>query len=532
MENNVDKEDGRWDPSSGSYESGSDSGLERASGTEMDEQRKQNLAYQYLCHLEEAKVWMEACLKEDLPETTELEEYMRNGVHLAKLGNFFAPKVVPHRRIFDKELKHFTSKGLHFRHTDNINYFLRALEDVGLPKVFYPETTDIYDKKNMPKLIYCVHALSLFLFKLGVAPQIEDLYGKAEFTEEQISAMRKELEKYGLQLPAFSKIGGILESELPVDEAALHAAVIAINEAIDHQSSAGTLETLKNPNAHLVDIDDTNVDDYQNFLYNAKETKSKQALAKSPGSDKEIDIYDKYLTQAEIQGNISQVNDTIRKKKRDEALQRSLQEINSLLDGDDAEALCAALSDKSAQLRNVDRQNATWYLQMLKEKRKVKQVTSDDPNAQLIKEEVQETVNSANEAADANKQMLVTVEAINKSLDKDNHEETHQLLQKSEAMLPTVLNRSAFLYHSELKKEKAKKQNDLDHNEMVQTVTELTAAAAINAAIDKQNPDELMKHMQNPKAHLQTVDESLGGRYLDHFVSVKQEKGQVYTDIS
>ena len=33
-------------------------------------------------------------------------------------------------------------------------------------------------------------------------------------TEEQISAMRKELEKYGIQMPAFSKIGGILESEV------------------------------------------------------------------------------------------------------------------------------------------------------------------------------------------------------------------------------------------------------------------------------------------------------------------------------
>lgn len=53
---------------------------------------------------------MEACLKEDLPETTELEEYMRNGVHLAKLGNFFASKIVPYRRIFDKELKHFMVK--------------------------------------------------------------------------------------------------------------------------------------------------------------------------------------------------------------------------------------------------------------------------------------------------------------------------------------------------------------------------------------------------------------------------------------
>lgn len=32
--------------------------------------------------------------------------------------------------------------------------------------------------------------------------------------------MKRELEKYGLQLPAFSKIGGILANELSVDEAA------------------------------------------------------------------------------------------------------------------------------------------------------------------------------------------------------------------------------------------------------------------------------------------------------------------------
>lgn len=32
--------------------------------------------------------------------------------------------------------------------------------------------------------------------------------------------MASELAKYGLQLPAFSKIGGILASELSVDEAA------------------------------------------------------------------------------------------------------------------------------------------------------------------------------------------------------------------------------------------------------------------------------------------------------------------------
>lgn len=47
--------------------------------------------------------WIEACINEELPPTTELEEGLRNGVLLAKLGNFFAPKTVPVKRIYDKD---------------------------------------------------------------------------------------------------------------------------------------------------------------------------------------------------------------------------------------------------------------------------------------------------------------------------------------------------------------------------------------------------------------------------------------------
>ena len=39
-------------------------------------------------------------------------------------------------------------------------------------------------------------------------------------SEEEISNMRSELEKYGIQMPVFSKIGGLLANELSVDEAA------------------------------------------------------------------------------------------------------------------------------------------------------------------------------------------------------------------------------------------------------------------------------------------------------------------------
>lgn len=60
--------------------------------------------------------WMEACLKEELPETTEIEEALRNGVLLAKLGNFFSPETVPWRKIFDKDLK-----------VANVSFLVRAV---------------------------------------------------------------------------------------------------------------------------------------------------------------------------------------------------------------------------------------------------------------------------------------------------------------------------------------------------------------------------------------------------------------------
>jgi len=78
---------------------------------------------------------MERCLQEELPPSVELEEGLRNGVFLGKLAHFFSPDLVPLRKIYDKDMKKYKQKGLHFKHTDNINHFFRAMEKVGLPKV-------------------------------------------------------------------------------------------------------------------------------------------------------------------------------------------------------------------------------------------------------------------------------------------------------------------------------------------------------------------------------------------------------------
>uniref|UniRef100_A0AAQ4Q860 IQ motif containing GTPase activating protein 2 n=1 Tax=Gasterosteus aculeatus aculeatus TaxID=481459 RepID=A0AAQ4Q860_GASAC len=297
---------------------------ERQSAEEMDERRRQNIAYEYLCHLEEAKRWMEACLEEDLPPTTELEEGLRNGVFLGKLANFFAPKMVSEKRIYDRDQARYKSKGLHFRHTDNTVQWLRAMESVGLPKIFYPETTDVYDRKNMPKVVYCIHALSLYLYKLGIAPQIQDLLGKVAFTEEEISNMRSELEKYGIQMPAFSKIGGILANELSVDEAALHAAVIAINEAVDRGQTSVTMGTLNNPNAMLRNTQEALAQDYQDTLSQAKARKQEQSSGR-------------------VRGSIKQVNQAVSTQ--------------------DQTALLAALRLEALAVLGVQESNGHWYLE-------------------------------------------------------------------------------------------------------------------------------------------------------------------------
>ena len=60
----------------------------------------------------------------------------------------------------------------------------------------------------------------------------------------------------------------------------MHAAVIAINDAIDHQDAEGTMQALRNPNAHLTNIDAENAEEYQSALYQAKTSKAESSMAK------------------------------------------------------------------------------------------------------------------------------------------------------------------------------------------------------------------------------------------------------------
>ncbi|NWT21412.1 IQGA1 protein, partial [Vireo altiloquus] len=485
---------------------------ERLTAEEMDERRRQNVAYEYLCHLEEAKRWMEACLNEELPATTELEEGLRNGVYLAKLGNFFSPKVVSVKKIYDREQTRYKATGLHFRHTDNVIQWLNAMSEIGLPKIFYPETTDIYDRKNMPRCIYCIHALSLYLFKLGLAPQIQDLYGKVDFTEEEISNMRLELEKYGIQMPAFSKIGGILANELSVDEAALHAAVIAINEAIDRQVPADTLAAMKNPNAMLINLDDRLESTYQTTLYRAKQDKMENAKNRVVHSDRERDVYEELLTQAEIQGNINKVN-----------AHAAISRIDLALEQGDALALYEALATPALGLRGLLRENCDWYFkQFLSDRQQKREAGLTGP---LQKEELQLGVDAANRAAQQYQQRLAAVARINSAIRMGDAEKTVAEMMNPEAQLPEVYAFAADLYQRELATlQQQSPEGHLTHPELSVAVEMLSSVALINRALDSGDMNTVWKQLSSPVTGLTNIEDENSQRYIDDLVKLKAQK--------
>uniref|UniRef100_A0A3B4DU33 IQ motif containing GTPase activating protein 2 n=1 Tax=Pygocentrus nattereri TaxID=42514 RepID=A0A3B4DU33_PYGNA len=472
----------------------------------MDERRRQNIAYEYLCHLEEAKQWMEACLEEELPSTTELEEGLRNGVYLGKLAKFFAPEMVSEKKIYDRDQSRYKSKGLHFRHTDNTVQWLKAMESVGLPKIFYPETTDVYDRKNMPKVIYCIHALSLYLYKLGIAPQIQDLLGKVAFTEEEISNMRKELEKYGIQMPAFSKIGGILANELSVDEAALHAAVIAINEAIDKGQAEGTMAALQNPNAMLRNTQKELANDYQDTLSQAK--KRKEALRSSIATE-ERDVYEELLTQQEIQSSVDVVN------KQD-----AMSAINAAIRRGIPEETVHELMNPEAQLPIIYPSAANLYQAELFSLQNGSQKKIGLSHEELcVAVEMLSAVAVLNEVLDTKDSVAVTEQLSDSPLGFSNMD--HDNMQRYADTLISLRAESLAQGQEFLTWNDVQKCIDTVNFQVHEEHERVIAIAEINEAMNSGDPEKTLAALLLPTAKIQGVNPETAKHYHDLLLHTK-----------
>lgn len=171
----------------------------------MDKQRQFLQAYEYLCHIGEAKEWIENVIQKQIPPIVQLEEALRDGVTLAEIVQALYP---------NKKFRIFRHPKLQYRHSDNIALFFRFLDEVQLPDIFRFELIDLYEKKNIPKVIHCIHALSWLLYKNGIVDfKICNLVGQLEFEHHELEQTQKDLDKAGVSMPSFSGIGATFGAE-------------------------------------------------------------------------------------------------------------------------------------------------------------------------------------------------------------------------------------------------------------------------------------------------------------------------------
>lgn len=177
----------------------------------MDTQRKHLQAYEYLCHIGEARAWLEDVLEPvELPAIVQLEEALRDGVTLAEAVNRLAPSLPPDQQHALGSLRIFRNAKLQYRHSDNIALFFRFLAEIELPELFRFELVDLYEKKNVPKVIYCIHALSWLLFRKGVVDfRIGNLVGQLQFEDHELEETQKGIDRAGISMPNF---GGMREA--------------------------------------------------------------------------------------------------------------------------------------------------------------------------------------------------------------------------------------------------------------------------------------------------------------------------------
>lgn len=177
----------------------------------MDTQRKHLQAYEYLCHVGEARDWIQTILEpSELPPIVQLEEALRDGVTLAEVVVRLSPSLPRGQQALLGSMKIFRSTRLQFRHSDNIALFFRFLAQIELPELFRFELVDLYEKKNIPKVIYCIHALSWMLYRKGIVEfRIGNLVGQLQFEEHELEATQKGIDRSGIQMPNF---GGMREA--------------------------------------------------------------------------------------------------------------------------------------------------------------------------------------------------------------------------------------------------------------------------------------------------------------------------------
>ncbi|CAA20431.2 GTPase regulator Rng2-like [Schizosaccharomyces pombe] len=166
---------------------------------EVKNQMNDWLAYGYLCSVHEAKKWLEEETNNEYQNLDDFVDALVNGKVLCQLAFKYYPKLAsnwkPRYQISE-------------RNTVYLNAFFHFLDFIGMFTPFRFETKDLVRRFNIPKVIYCLHALSYLLDFLEVTRHVPSLYGKLRIKKSQLNTATKEISllKKAKKFPNFPKL--------------------------------------------------------------------------------------------------------------------------------------------------------------------------------------------------------------------------------------------------------------------------------------------------------------------------------------
>eukprot|EP01117_Protostelium_nocturnum_P006541 TRINITY_DN2357_c0_g1_i1.p1 TRINITY_DN2357_c0_g1~~TRINITY_DN2357_c0_g1_i1.p1 ORF type:complete len:1438 (-),score=655.21 TRINITY_DN2357_c0_g1_i1:71-4384(-) len=166
--------------------------------------RKELAAFAYLCRQQEAREWLEYVLQTKFPENPEpkkddelmkrsyksdLFPVLRDGQALCKVMNLVKQGAIS---------KIAPSTGKPFLMLENINFFLDACKAINVPdhKSFSP--LDLLERKNMPKVVYCIHQFAQIAFeqfRIGRKIGERNEASSYHFEPEELEKAGKDLEE-------------------------------------------------------------------------------------------------------------------------------------------------------------------------------------------------------------------------------------------------------------------------------------------------------------------------------------------------
>ncbi|EEB12424.1 ras GTP-ase activating protein with iq motif, putative [Pediculus humanus corporis] len=466
-----------------------------------------SVAYEYLCRIEEVKLWMESILNEPLPPTILIEENLRNGVYLAKIGNFIAPERVPLSRIYDIFQHKYKSVGLQPQHAENVSYWVKALKSINLPKKFIVEAAGIYDKKDMPQVIYCIHALSIYLFHLGQAPLIQELYGKVQFTENDIDTISFDMEKNNVSLPEFQKINDLLAECLTNDKNTLNIEINNLNQAIIEESNEKLLSSLNLTSANLVQIIPEYISYYLKAFKNARNKKFQSAQNQSLNRKCKSNSYNITLSLSEIQGYIREVN-----------IECTWRDILLSVKKRDRHNLKKIIESFFPEIKDYQSKNLEYY---------INEALSIDPNiasTNKAREKIHGIVRNGNRKFKEFSRVSDAVKKVEEAIKSNSKDNLLTALKIPCLKLSSeIINFAAPLYLEEMR-EDLKMSKELTYKDIKSSIFILNNIAKITVAVDNCDYKSFWMLLWNADIPFMNIDIALKTQYFKALSACREQK--------